>query len=384
MKVSSIILIKSLIKTHPLLKLINRVLIDLPIPSSLFYWWNFGSLAALSLIIQLISGLFLSMHYCRDISLAFFRVTQIIHDVNLGWLVRLIHINGARLFFIMLYIHVGRGLYYISWKNHMTWIIGVSILIITIGVSFLGYVLPWGQISFWGATVITNLGSSIPYIGTELVLWIWGGPSVRNATLNRFFRLHFILPFVILALVIVHILFLHEETSSNPLGLSSTNEKISFHPYYSIKDIFGVIIALFLFFSFIILFPYALGDCENFIKANPLVTPVHIQPEWYFLFAYAILRSVPNKLGGVICLLISLVILYFLPLIYTSKLKGITHYPINQFLFWSFIRIFFILTWIGICVVEQPFLIIGQVTRFLYFLYFFLKFYLLFLWDQLL
>ena len=296
---------------------------------------------------------------------------------------RLIHINGASLFFIILYIHVGRGLYFMSWNNHITWIIGVSILILTIGISFLGYVLPWGQISFWGATVITNLGSSIPYVGVDLVLWIWGGPSVRNATLNRFFRLHFVLPFVILALVATHILFLHNETSSNPLGLSTKNEKISFHPYYSIKDTFGVALTFFLFLSFTILCPYVLGDCENFIQANPLVTPVHIQPEWYFLFAYAILRSIPNKLGGVLCLLMSLVILYFLPFIYNPKFKGLSHYPLNQLLFWLFLRIFFILTWIGICVVEQPFLIIGQVARIIYFSYFFIKFYFLIYWDKL-
>ena len=358
------------------------MLIDLPIPKRLFYWWNFGSLAALRLIIQLISGLFLSMHYCRDTSLAFYRITRIITDVNLGWLLRLIHINGARLFFITLYVHTARRLYFISWKNHITWSIGVSILILTIATSFLGYVLPWGQISFWGATVITNLGSSIPYVGNDLVNWIWGGPCVANATLNRFFRFHFIAPFLVLVLVMGHLLFLHTEISSNPLGLSAKNEKISFHPYYSIKDIFGVLAALLMFFIVVLQFPYLLGDCENFIPANPLVTPVHIQPEWYFLFAYAILRSVPNKLGGVLCLLMSLVILYFLPLIYTPKFKGMPFYPINQIFFWGFATTFLILTWIGMCVVEQPFLIIGQLTRIIYFLYFLVKFYLIMLWDK--
>nr|AOW68963.1 cytochrome b [Uranoscopus tosae] len=360
----------SLRKTHPLLKIFNNALIDLPAPSNISAWWNFGSLLGLCLITQILTGLFLAMHYTSDINTAFSSVTHICRDVNYGWLIRNIHANGASLFFICIYLHIGRGLYYGSYLYKETWNVGVILLLLVMVTAFVGYVLPWGQMSFWGATVITNLLSAVPYIGDVLVQWIWGGFSVDNATLNRFFAFHFILPFITTALVLVHFLFLHETGSTNPLGLNSNTDKISFHPYFSFKDILGFA-ALFLVLICLALFsPYLLGDPDNFTPANPLVTPPHIKPEWYFLFAYAILRSVPNKLGGVLALLSSILVLFLLPALHTSKQRSLTFRPIGQFLFWLLIMDVIILTWIGGMPVEHPFTIIGQIASLLYFLLF--------------
>jgi len=354
-------------KTHPILKIINQTLVDLPAPSNISLWWNFGSLLGLCLIIQIITGLFLAIHYTADISIAFSSVVHICRDVNYGWLIRNIHANGASLFFICVYLHIARGLYYGSYLNKETWNIGVILLFLLIATAFVGYVLPWGQISFWGATVITNLLSAFPYIGNELVQWIWGGFSVDNATLTRFFAFHFLLPFLILALTVIHLLFLHEAGSNNPLGVNSDTDKISFHPYFSYKDLLGFFIIVFLLAVLALFLPNLLGDAENFIPANPLVTPPHIKPEWYFLFAYAILRSIPNKLGGVLALLFSIFILMLVPLLHTSKQRSNIFRPLTQIFFWSLVANSIILTWIGGQPVEQPFIIVGQIASISYF-----------------
>nr|QKY63908.1 cytochrome b [Triatoma rubida] len=373
---------KPIRKTHPLIKIINNSLIDLPAPSSISLWWNFGSLLSMCLMIQIITGVFLAMHYTGSIELAFSSVVHICRDVNYGWLLRSLHANGASLFFICLYLHIGRGIYYGSYKLIMTWFVGVILLFIIMGTAFLGYVLPWGQMSLWGATVITNLLSAIPYLGNELVKWLWGGFSVDNATLTRFFALHFLLPFIIAAMVMVHLLFLHQTGSSNPLGLNSNFDKIPFHPYFSIKDLMGVSLTLMFFIMLNLWEPRMLGDPENFIPANPLVTPVHIQPEWYFLFAYAILRSIPNKLGGVIAMVASIAIILILPFTNNSKFQGLTFYPISQIMFWLLTSILILLTWIGARPAEEPYILVGQILTVLYFSYFIINPPLLKLWDK--
>lgn len=369
-------------KNHPLIKIINNSLIDLPAPTNISAWWNFGSILGLCLITQIATGLFLAIHYTADVSLAFNRVAHITRDVNYGWLLRVIHANGASFFFVALYLHVGRGIYYSSFIYIYTWSVGVLILFLVIATAFIGYVLIWGQISFWAATVITNLLSAIPYLGTILVQWIWGGFAVDNATLTRFFTFHFVLPFIIAGLSIVHLLFLHQSGSNNPLGIMSNSNKIPFHPYFSIKDLFGFIVIIWALISLALIDPYLLGDTENFIPANPLVTPVHIQPEWYFLFAYAILRSIPNKLGGAIALVISIAILFILPITQKNNLRGIQFYPINQFIYWTFINITILLTWIGARPAEDPYIEVGQILTILYFIYFILNPILTKIWDK--
>nr|YP_010892982.1 cytochrome b [Trachipterus ishikawae]WJQ22817.1 cytochrome b [Trachipterus ishikawae] len=360
----------SLRKTHPLLSIANNALVDLPAPSNISVWWNFGSLLGLCLITQLITGLFLAMHYTSDISMAFSSVVHICRDVNFGWLIRSIHANGASFFFICIYMHIARGLYYGSYLYKETWNVGVVLLLLVMATAFVGYVLPWGQMSFWGATVITNLLSAVPYVGGSLVQWIWGGFSVDNATLTRFFAFHFLLPFVIAAATMIHLLFLHETGSNNPAGLNSDADKISFHPYFSYKDLLGFIILLMALTSLALFSPNLLGDPDNFTPANPLVTPPHIKPEWYFLFAYAILRSIPNKLGGVLALLFSILVLMLVPILHVSKQRGLTFRPLTQFLFWALVADVLVLTWIGGMPVEHPFVIIGQVASILYFLLF--------------
>nr|AMX74015.1 cytochrome b [Scydosella musawasensis] len=400
------------------INMINNALIDLPAPSNISMWWNFGSLLGLCLMIQIITGLFLSMHYSASIETAFNSVVHIMRDVNYGWLMKIMHANGASFFFICLYIHIGRGLYYYSFKLTMTWIVGTLIFLITMMTAFLGYVLPWGQMSFWGATVITNLLSAVPYLGTDLVQWLWGGFAVDNATmmtaflgyvlpwgqmsfwgatvitnllsavpylgtdlvqwlwggfavdnatLNRFFTFHFIMPFVVLAMVMIHFLFLHQTGSNNPMGLNSNLDKIPFHPYFSYKDIMGYMVMILMFMLLNLTNPLMLNDPDNFIPANPLVTPVHIQPEWYFLFAYAILRSIPNKLGGVIALLMSILILLFLPFINKKKIQSNSFYPLSKILFWNLVTTIILLTWIGARPVEYPYIMIGQILTINYF-----------------
>nr|Q34677.1 RecName: Full=Cytochrome b; AltName: Full=Complex III subunit 3; AltName: Full=Complex III subunit III; AltName: Full=Cytochrome b-c1 complex subunit 3; AltName: Full=Ubiquinol-cytochrome-c reductase complex cytochrome b subunit [Glironia venusta]AAA99748.1 cytochrome b light strand [Glironia venusta] len=354
-------------KTHPLMKIISQSFIDLPAPSNISAWWNFGSLLGICLIIQIVTGLFLAMHYTSDTSTAFSSVAHICRDVNHGWLIRNIHANGASMFFMCLFLHVGRGVYYGSYLFKETWNIGVILLLTVMATAFVGYVLPWGQMSFWGATVITNLLSAIPYIGTTLVEWIWGGFSVDKATLTRFFAFHFILPFIIMALVMVHLLFLHETGSNNPSGINSNADKIPFHPYYTIKDILGLILMTTVLLTLAMFSPDLLGDPDNFTPANPLNTPPHIKPEWYFLFAYAILRSIPNKLGGVLALLTSILVLLIIPLLHTSTQRGLMFRPISQTLFWILTANLLTLTWIGGQPVEEPFIIIGQLASILYF-----------------
>nr|ABJ55885.1 cytochrome b [Smaragdinella calyculata] len=347
-------------------------LLGLPSPSNFSIWWNGGSILGLLLVLQILTGLFLSMHYTADMVNTFSSVIHIIRDVPMGWLFRNLHANGASLFFLFMYMHIGRGLYYQSYITQpKTWMVGVTILFVSMGTAFLGYVLPWGQMSFWGATVITNLLSAIPYLGPSIVEWIWGGFSVGQSTLNRFFSLHFILPFLIAGLSALHLIFLHENGSTNPLGNMHHISKIPFHPYFSWKDMVGFLVLFFLFAIFGFFYPTILGDPENFIPANSMVTPVHIQPEWYFLFAYAILRSIPSKLGGVIALVMSIAILYFLPLAgqLGSSIPAAFTFP-YQIIFWTLVVLFVVLTWLGACPIEKPYLTIAGPLTVLYFVSF--------------
>nr|YP_009244987.1 cytochrome b [Endoclita signifer]AMR73731.1 cytochrome b [Endoclita signifer] len=375
---------KPLRKMHPIIKIINNSLIDLPTPSNISSWWNFGSLLGLCLIIQVITGLFLTMHYSANIDLAFYSINHICRNVNYGWLIRTLHANGASFFFICIYLHIGRGIYYESFMYMYTWMVGVLIFFLLMATAFMGYVLPWGQMSFWGATVITNLLSAIPYLGSMLVNWIWGGFAVDNATLVRFYTFHFLLPFIVMMMTMIHLLFLHQYGSNNPLGINSNLDKIPFHPYFSFKDLFGFIIMTSILMLLTLWNPYMLGDPDNFIPANPLVTPIHIQPEWYFLFAYAILRSIPNKLGGVIALVMSIAILFILPFTFYKKIQGNQFYPLNKILFWNMLIIVILLTWIGARPVENPYIITGQILTILYFSYYLFNPLIGMYWDKLL
>nr|AAD00672.1 cytochrome b [Psittrichas fulgidus] len=354
-------------KSHPLLKMVNNSLIDLPTPSNISAWWNFGSLLGICLATQILTGLLLAAHYTADTSLAFSSVANTCRNVQYGWLIRNLHANGASFFFICIYLHIARGLYYGSYLYKETWNTGVILLLTLMATAFVGYVLPWGQMSFWGATVITNLFSAIAYIGQTLLEWAWGGFSVHNPTLHRFFTLHFLLPFIIACLLLIHLCFLHESGSNNPLGIPSNCDKIPFHPYFSLKDLMGFTIMLFLLTTLALFSPNLLGDPENFTPANPLVTPPHIKPEWYFLFAYAILRSIPNKLGGVLALAASVLILFLSPLLHKSKQRTMAFRPASQLLFWTLAANLLILTWVGSQPVEHPFIIIGQLASLTYF-----------------
>nr|WCR63202.1 cytochrome b [Oedaleus decorus decorus] len=367
---------------HPVIKIINNSLIDLPAPTNISMWWNLGSLLGLCLMIQIITGLFLTMHYSPNIEMAFSSVIHICRDVNNGWMIRTLHANGASMFFICMYLHVGRGIYYGSYMYSNTWMTGTIIMFMVMATAFMGYVLPWGQMSFWGATVITNLLSAIPYMGTDIVQWVWGGFAVDKATLNRFYTFHFVLPFIVAGMVMMHLFFLHQTGSNNPIGLNSNIDKIPFHPYFTYKDTITFIIMMMSLITLCLMEPYILGDPENFMPANPLVTPVHIQPEWYFLFAYAILRSIPNKLGGVIALVMSISILLIMPFYNKTKFRGNQFYPMNQILFWIMVTVVCLLTWIGKRPVEEPYITTGQMLTIMYFSYFLINVHIAKTWDS--
>nr|YP_010554787.1 cytochrome b [Potamyia horvati]UYO79433.1 cytochrome b [Potamyia horvati] len=369
-------------KLNPILNILFSSLVKLPSPSNISFWWNFGSLLGICLTIQIFTGLFLSIHYCSNINLAFESIIHISRNVNYGWLYRVIHSNGASMFFICLYLHIGRNLYYESFMFIHTWSIGIMIFLLTMMTAFMGYVLPWGQMSFWGATVITNLLSALPYIGTDLVQWIWGGFSINNVTLNRFFSFHFILPFIILMMVIIHIFYLHQTGSNNPLSIKKSMDKIPFHPLFTVKDFLGMMILLLILINFSLIYPFNLMDPDNFTLANPLSTPPHIQPEWYFLFAYTILRSIPNKLGGVIALFSSIIVLFLCPLLFNKMIQGNMYYYSTKILFWIFVAVFLILTWIGSKSIDYPFVNIGMIFTIIYFSYFLINPFLHLLWQN--
>lgn len=362
-----------LLKSNPLLRLVNSYLVDSPQPANLSYMWNFGSLLGVCLIIQILSGVFLAMHYVPNVDLAFNSVEHIMRDVTNGWLLRYCHANVASFFFICVYMHVGRGLYYGSYKSPLVlaWSIGVIILVLMMAIAFLGYVLPYGQMSLWGATVITNLLSAIPVFGHDLVELIWGGFSVSNATLNRFFSLHFVLPFLLAALVVGHLLAIHTHGSNNPNGIGSSGDRYAFHPYFIFKDLVTIFVFLLALSVIVFYFPNLLGHSDNYIQANPMSTPASIVPEWYLLPFYAILRSIPNKLIGVIAMFGSLLILLVMPLVDLSRIRGNQFRPAMRVAFWFFVVNFFILMWIGACHPESPFLEIGQISTAFYFLWFF-------------
>jgi ubiquinol-cytochrome c reductase cytochrome b subunit len=369
---------KNRLSKNSITAVINNHIIDYPTPLNFNYWWGFGSLAGLCLGVQLVTGIFLAMHYVPNIELAFFSIEHIMRDVNYGWLMRYAHANGASMFFLIVYLHICRGLYYGSYMRprQFAWISGVAILFVMILTAFMGYVLPWGQMSFWAATVITNLASAIPLIGPSIVEWLWGGFSVDNATLNRFFSFHYLMPFVLTGLVGVHIALVHQYGSNNPLGVDSKLNKVSFYPYFYVKDLLGLDYLLLLFSYFVFFEPNVLGHPDNYIPANPLSTPAHIVPEWYFLPFYAILRSIPDKLGGVICMVAAIVCLAFLPYFNTSKVRSSTFKPFYKLFFWFFIIDCLILGWAGQKVVESPFQEIGVLATLYYFAFFGIVFFL--------
>jgi len=357
-------------KSNPLLKIVNSYVVDSPQPSNLSYLWNFGSLLALCLGIQIVTGITLAMHYTPSISEAFSSVEHIMRDVNNGWLVRYLHSNTASAFFFLVYLHIGRGIYYGSYKapRTLTWIIGTLILLALIVTGFLGYVLPYGQMSLWGATVITNLMSAIPWIGQDIVEFIWGGFSINNATLNRFFALHYVLPFVLAALVLMHLITLHDTVGSgNPLGISGNYDRLPFAPYFIFKDLVTIFIFFFVLSVFVFFMPNALGDSENYVMANPMQTPSAIVPEWYLLPFYAILRSIPNKLLGVVAMLASILIILIMPITDLSKYRGIQFRPFSKIAFYIFVANFLILMQLGAKHVESPFIEFGQISTVLYF-----------------
>ena len=362
-----------ILKSHPLLKLVNSYLIDASQPSNISYLWNFGSLLAVCLVIQIITGVTLAMHYSPNVLEAFNSIEHIMRDVNNGWLVRYLHSNTASAFFFLVYLHIGRGIYYGSYRAPRTlvWAIGTIILVLMMAIGFLGYVLPYGQMSLWGATVITNLISAIPWVGQDIVEFIWGGFSVNNATLNRFFALHFVLPFVLAALVLMHLIALHDTAGSgNPLGISGTYDRVSFAPYYLFKDLITIFIFIFVLSIFVFFMPNLLGDSDNYIMANPMQTPSAIVPEWYLLPFYAILRSIPNKLLGVIAMFSAIFIILALAFTDLGRSRGLQFRPLSKIIFWIFVANFLILMVLGAKHVESPFIEFGQISTVLYFSHF--------------
>jgi ubiquinol-cytochrome c reductase cytochrome b subunit len=362
-----------ILKSHPILRMVNSYLVDSPQPSNLSYLWNFGSLLAFCLIIQIVTGVTLAMHYNPSVLEAFNSVEHIMRDVNNGWLIRYLHSNTASAFFFLVYLHIGRGLYYGSYRSPrtLTWVIGTIILVVMMATAFLGYVLPYGQMSLWGATVITNLMSAIPWIGQDIVEFIWGGFSVSNATLNRFFSLHFVLPFVLAALALMHLIVLHDTVGSgNPLGVSGNYDRIPFSPYYIFKDLVTIFLFIIILSLFVFFMPNLLGDSENYVMANPMQTPPAIVPEWYLLPFYAILRSIPNKLLGVIAMFSAILILLIMPFSDLSRSRGIQFKPLSKIIFYVFMANFLVLMQLGAKHVESPFIEFGQISTILYFSYF--------------
>jgi len=357
---------------RPLLSIIEGHVISYPTPSSISYMWNFGVLAAFCLVVQLVTGIFLAMHYAAHVDYAFASVEHIMRDVPYGWLLRYTHANGASMFFVVVYVHLGRGLYYGSYRSPriIVWLLGVVLILLMMATAFIGYVLPWGQMSYWGATVITNLFSALPVVGKYIVAWIWGGFSVDNATLNRFFSLHYLLPFAIAAATALHLTALHSHGSSNPLGTISNVDKISFHPYFTVKDIYGAVVFGLLFSLFVFFAPNYMGHPDNYLEADPMVTPTHIVPEWYFLWAYAILRAIPNKLAGVLALFGGILVLALLPFITASTVQSSVFRPLYKIVFWIFIADWLLLTWLGGMPAEEPYITLAQIAGLFYFGYF--------------
>lgn len=356
---------------NSLMAFIDSHIVSYPTPINLNYLWSFGSLAGLCLVIQIVTGIFLAMHYTPHIDYAFLSVEHIMRDVNNGWLLRYTHANGASMFFIVVYCHIFRGLYYGSYiyPRGLLWASGVIIFLLMMATAFMGYVLPWGQMSFWGATVITNLFSAIPLVGKSIVEWLWGGFSVGNATLNRFFSLHYLLPFIIAGLVLLHLALLHKDGSNNPLGINTNVDYISFYPYYYVKDLFAFFIFALIFAILVFFYPNLLGHPDNYIPANPLVTPAHIVPEWYFLPFYAILRSIPDKLGGVVAMISAILVLLLLPILNTSEIRSGRFRPLYAFFYWFLVSDFLILGWIGQKPVETPYVEIGMGATVFYFVF---------------
>ena len=355
-----------------LVSIVDKHIIHYPTPINLNYAWSFGSLAGISLIVQILSGIFLAMHYTPHIDLAFSSVEHIMRDVNNGWFIRYVHANGASMFFIVVYCHIFRGLYYGSYiqPRQLLWCSGVIIFILMMATAFMGYVLPWGQMSFWGATVITSLLTAIPVVGKAIVEWFWGGFTVDNATLNRFYSLHFLLPFIIAGLSVIHLALLHKDGSNNPLGIDSAVDKVPFYPYFVLKDVFALSVYFFVFGVLVYYFPNLLGHPDNYIPADPLHTPAHIVPEWYFLPFYAILRSIPNKLGGVVAMFGSLLILLLIPFTNTSEIRSTSFRPIFKFFYWILVADFLILGWVGQKPVTDEYILTGQIATVYYFLFF--------------
>ncbi len=365
----------------PIISMMKHELNEYPTPKNLNYWWNFGSLAGIVLMVMIISGIFLAMHYDPNTKNAFDSVEHIMRDVNGGWFLRYLHMNGASMFFIVVYIHIFRGMYYGSYKypRELLWILGVVILLLMMATAFMGYVLPWGQMSFWGATVITNLFSAFPF-GDSIVEWLWGGYSVDNPTLNRFFALHYLFPFLIVGVVFLHLIALHQHGSNNPLGIDrkEPRDSIPFHPYYTVKDLFGLGIFAFIWAFFIFFAPNFFGEPDNYIEADPLVTPPHIVPEWYFLPFYAILRSIPHKVAGVLAMVGAIFVLFFLPWLDTCKVRSAKFRPIYKKLFWLFVVNCFVLGFVGAHSPDEVFYYLGgmsnqelgQITTILYFAFF--------------
>ena len=358
----------------PIMGLIHSSFVVFPNPRNLNYYWTFGGILAFMLVSQILTGVVLAMHYAANVDLAFNSVEQIMRDVNYGWMLRYLHANGASMFFVAVYVHIGRGLYYGSYKEprEVLWMLGVIIFLLMMATAFMGYVLPWGQMSFWGATVITNLFSALPGVGETIVTYLWGGYSVGNATLNRFFSLHYLLPFMIFGVVALHVWALHVPGSNNPAGIEKKTDKdtLPFHPYFTIKDAFAVVCFVIFFSWFTFYIPNYLGHADNYIEANPAVTPAHIVPEWYFLPFYAILRAVPDKLLGVLAMFGSIAILVFLPWLDTSKVRSGAYRPAFRVFFWMFIANAIVLGWLGAKPPEGLYVIASRLCTGYYFAYF--------------